>query len=133
MGEVSRIINSNNIDIAGFGKKVSPERLVRLTDLIVMGSVSSTTAKPVLEEMFQTGEDADAIIAQQGLSQISDAEAIEGEVMTVIKGNKPAVADYRAGKEQALRFLVGQVMKATRGRANPQLVNAVLKKKLEEG
>ena len=132
LGEVSRITNANNIDIVDFRKRVSPERLVRLTDLIVKGSVSGTTAKPVLEEMFQTGKDADDIIAQEGLSQISDADEIETTVSQVIADNPKALADFKAGKEQALKFLVGQVMKATRGRANPQLANELLKKKLEE-
>jgi aspartyl-tRNA(Asn)/glutamyl-tRNA(Gln) amidotransferase subunit B len=132
LGEVSRITNANNIDIADFREKVSPERLVRLTDLIVKGSVSGTTAKPVLEEMFKTGKAADEIIREQGLGQISDTEAIEAEVITVINGNSQAVADYRAGKATAIKFLVGQVMKATRGQANPNLVNELLKKKLEE-
>ncbi len=133
LGEVSRIMNANNINIIDFEKKVSPERLVKLTDLIVQGSVTGTAAKPVLEDMFKTGEDADDIIARQGLGQISDTGTIEEEVVAVIKENEQALVDYRAGKEQALKFLVGQVMKATRGRANPQLVNEVLKKKLEEG
>jgi len=132
LGEVSRITNANNIDIVDFREKVSPERLVRLTDLIVKGSVSGTTAKPVLKEMFKTGKDADEIIAQRGLSQISDAKEIEEVTSQVITANTQAVADYKAGKEQALKFLVGQVMRATRGRANPKLVNELLKEKLAE-
>jgi len=133
LGPASAIMNANNSDVTEFSKRVSPERLVRLTDLIVKGSISGTTAKPVLEEMFNTGKPATDIIKERGLSQISDTEAIEEEVIAVIKGNQQAVADYRAGKEQALKFLVGQVMKATRGRANPKLVNELLKKMLEEG
>jgi aspartyl-tRNA(Asn)/glutamyl-tRNA(Gln) amidotransferase subunit B len=133
LGEVSRITNANNIDIAEFRKKVSPERLVGLTDLMVKGTISGTTAKPVLEEMFNTGKDAASIITQRGLSQISDTEVIEREVMVAIRNNAQAVADYKAGKKQSLKFLVGQVMRATRGRANPGLVNELLEKKLEEG
>jgi len=133
LGEVSRIMNSNNIEINEFRKRVSPEGLVQLLLLDSQGAVSTATAKSVLEEMFQTAKEAAEIIQDRGLSQISDTQAIEAEVMAVIKGNNQAVADYRVGKEQALKFLVGQVMKATRGRANPKLVNEVLKKKLEEG
>ncbi|MFC1979987.1 Asp-tRNA(Asn)/Glu-tRNA(Gln) amidotransferase subunit GatB [Chloroflexota bacterium] len=133
LGEVSRILNANNIDIFYFGEQVGPERLARLLVLNTQGVVSTVTSKSVLEEMFKTGKDADDIIARQGLSQISDTGAIEEEVLAVIESNEKALADYRAGKEQALKFLVGQVMKATRGRANPQLVNEILKKKLEEG
>ena len=73
------------------------------------------------------------IVSERGLSQISDTEAIEKEVVAVINGSAQAVADYKAGKMQSLKFLVGQVMKATRGRANPKLVNELLKKRLEEG
>ena len=133
LGPASAIMNANNSDVTEFSKRVSPERFVRLTDLIVRGSISGTTAKPVLEEMFQTGKEPTDIIQQRGLGQISDSGAIEAEVMAVVRGNEQAVADYRAGKEQALKFLVGQVIRATKGRANPKLVNELLKKKLEEG
>ena len=133
LGEVSRIMNANSIGIADFEKRVSPERLVGLTDLIVKGTVSGTAAKSVLEEMFNTGKPADDIIAQRGLSQISDTKEIEREVIVAIRNNAQAVADYKAGKKQSLKFLVGQVMRATRGRANPGLVNELLEKKLEEG
>ncbi len=133
LGEVSRIMNANNIDIANFREKVNPEQLVRLSVLDKQGEVSTATAKSVLEEMFNTGKPADDIIAQRGLSQISDTKSIEVEITTAIKLNAQAVADYKAGKKQSLKFLVGQVMKATRGRANPGLVNELLEKKLEEG
>jgi len=133
LGEVSRIMNAKNIDIIDFREKVAPEQLVRLLVLEKQGDVSTATAKSVLEEMFNTGKPADSIIAQRGLSQISDTEAIEREVMAAIRDNPQAVADYKAGKKQSLKFLVGQVMRATRGRANPAVVNELLEKKLEEG
>jgi aspartyl-tRNA(Asn)/glutamyl-tRNA(Gln) amidotransferase subunit B len=87
----------------------------------------------VLDEMFNTGKNAPDIIRERGLSQISDTSELEKIVTEVIHSNTQAVVDYRAGKEMAVKFLVGQVMKATKGRANPQLVNEVLKKKLAEG
>jgi len=133
LGPASGIMNANNIDIADFRKKVSPEQLTGLLALDSEGVISTATAKSVLEEMFKTGKDAAGIIARRGLSQISDTESIETEVVAVINSNKQAVADYKAGKAQALKFLTGQVMKATRGRANPPLVNELLKRKLEEG
>jgi aspartyl-tRNA(Asn)/glutamyl-tRNA(Gln) amidotransferase subunit B len=133
LGEISRLINVNGIDILDFRKKVGPERLVSLSVLNSRDTVSMATAKTVLETMFQTGRKADEIVAEQGLGQISDSGAIGAEVKAVIESNQPAVADYRAGKETALKFLVGQVMKATRGRANPQLVTEELQKMLEEG
>ncbi len=132
LGEVSRIINARNIDIDNFRSKVSPGRLCQLLALIQEGSTSGPSAKIVFEEMSSTGGQAADIIAQRGLSQISDAGAIEREVVAVISSNPQAVADYKAGKAPALTFLVGQVMRATRGRANPKLVSELLRKKLEE-
>ena len=130
LGEVSRLINANNMDIADFTRKVSPEQLVKLAVLNSSGAINTATAKSVLEEMFNTGRNADEIVEEKGLSQISDSGEIEAAASQAIDNNPQAVADYRAGKETAVKFLVGQVMKATRGRANPQLVNEILIKKL---
>ena len=130
LGEVSRIMNANSIDIDDFGEKVAPERLARLATLNSRGMVNTATAKSMLEEMFNTGKDPDTILEKGERRQISDTQEIEGTVVEVITANPQAVADFEAGKEQALKFLVGQVMKATRGRANPQMVNELLKKKL---
>jgi aspartyl-tRNA(Asn)/glutamyl-tRNA(Gln) amidotransferase subunit B len=155
LGPVSAIVNTNNIDITEFSKKVSPDNLVGLVvsskrvvntvpDTVVLGDdvfrtgknadniivVTTATAKSVLGDMFRTGKSADDIVKEKGLSQISDTGAIEQAVVQVINSNPQAVSDYRAGKETAIKFLVGQVMKATRGRANPQMVNELLKKKL---
>jgi aspartyl-tRNA(Asn)/glutamyl-tRNA(Gln) amidotransferase subunit B len=133
LGEVSRITNANNIDITRFKQVVSHTRLIGLANMVIKNEVTGAAAKMVLESMFQTGKEAAEIVAEQGLKQISDGDSIGAEVRVAIEGNQSAVADYKAGKETALRFLVGQVMKATRGRANPQLVAAELKKMLEEG
>jgi aspartyl-tRNA(Asn)/glutamyl-tRNA(Gln) amidotransferase subunit B len=131
LGEVNRIINAGNIDIDEFRKQVSPPALTGLI-LSAHGAISTAMAKSVLEEMFNTGKNAAAIIKERGLSQISDTSELEKIVAEVIHSNTQAVADYRAGKETAVKFLVGQVMKATKGRANPQLVNEMLKQKLAE-
>jgi aspartyl-tRNA(Asn)/glutamyl-tRNA(Gln) amidotransferase subunit B len=130
-GEVTRIINAGNIDIEQFRVKISPRMLL---DLIVSshGKVNAATAKTVLEQMFATGQTADEIIQKSAISQISDTGELEKIAAEVIKSNVQPVADYKAGKETALKFLVGQVMKASKGRANPQVVNEVLKKKLAE-
>ncbi len=133
LGEVSRIINDKCIDVRAFRDKVAPERLVKLLALNAGGEINAQTAKAVLEEMFDTGRDAAAIMAEKGLGQINDTRQIELEIENVIAGNASAVADYRAGKPQALKFLVGQVMRATGGRANPNIAGDLLKKKLEEG
>ena len=133
LGEVRRITNANNIGITDFKQRVSPERLVNLTGLMVKGSITGTIAKPVLEEMFKTGKSAEEIIKERGLSQISDTGELEAAIVDVINSNAQAVSDYKAGKETALKFLVGQVMRATKGRANPVMAGDMLQKKLEEG
>jgi len=132
LGEASRIMNVNNIDITEFQRRVSPEQFGNLLLIHSRGTVNAASAKFVLEAMYNTGKDANDIIAQQGLSQISDTEQLKETASQVIAANTQAVADYRAGKEQALKFLVGQVMKATRGRAEPKLVNELLEEKLAE-
>jgi len=131
IGEVTRIINAGNIDIEEFKKKVSPDMLAALI-LSSHGTINTATAKSVLEEMFNSSQSAAEIIKKRGLSQISDTGELEKIVAEVIKSNVQPVADYKAGKETAFKFLVGQVMKASKGRANPQVVNEVLKRKLAE-
>jgi len=133
LGEASHIINSNNIDFDEFRKKIEPAQTTRITKLNSEGVINTPTAKIVYVEMFKTGKSADVIISQQGLSQISDAGQLEETVIEVINSNAQPVADYKAGKETALKFLVGQVMRATKGRANPTMVGEVLKKKLNQG
>ena len=132
LGEVSRIMNANGTDIKGFREKVSPNQLCELI-VYAQDVVNTTTAKLVLEEMFNTGGSAEDIINRRDLSQISDTRQLEETVLNVINSNAQAVADYKAGKQQSLRFLMGQVMRATGGRANPGLVIELLEKKLEEG
>ena len=133
LGEVSRIVNAKNIDIIDFRKEVSPERFTEVLLLNSQAAINIATTKSVLDEMFNTGKDAAEIIEAKGLSQISDTQEIEKVVNEVIDANPQAVADYKAGKAQSLKFLVGQVMRATRGRAEPKLASALLSKKLEEG
>ncbi|MCJ7763974.1 MAG: Asp-tRNA(Asn)/Glu-tRNA(Gln) amidotransferase subunit GatB, partial [Dehalococcoidales bacterium] len=133
LGEVSRITNARNIDIVDFVEKIEPDRLVRLLVLNSEDKVSAATSKAMLEDMFNSGKDADTIIDEQGLGQISDTREIDKVADEVITANPQAVADYKAGKAQSLKFLVGQVMRATQGRVNPGLAGELLKKKLEEG
>ena len=131
LGEFSRLLNANNTEINK--SIITPKMLWLLIDLKERGVISNPIAKEVFEEMFRTGKTADEIIKARGLSQISDTGELEKIIAEVINSNKQPVVDYRSGKETALKFLVGQVMKATKGRANPQLVNEVLKRKLAEG
>jgi aspartyl-tRNA(Asn)/glutamyl-tRNA(Gln) amidotransferase subunit B len=133
IGPVSAIMNTDNIDIAEFNTKVKPGQFTRLMVLESQAVINTSTGKNILKEMYRTGQGADDIINKQGLSQISDTAVLEAEVTAAINGNSKAVADYKAGKIQSLKFLVGQVMKATRGRADPNVVIELLKQKLEEG
>ena len=130
-GEFSRLLNATGTEIAD--SRVSPEQLCQLLDLVHKDSISGTSAKAVFEEMFGSGESAADIVTRRGLRQISGSGEIEEKVIEIINSNGPAVADYKAGKAQALKFLVGQVMKATGGRANPGLVNELMEKRLKEG
>jgi aspartyl-tRNA(Asn)/glutamyl-tRNA(Gln) amidotransferase subunit B len=115
-----------------FGGRVGPDRFVSLMDLIESGDVTGTTAKPVLEEMYNTGKSAREIIDEKGLNQITDSGEIEEAVSQVLADNPQAIADFNKGKETAIKFLVGQVMRVTRGRANPQLANELIERKLRE-
>jgi len=124
LGDFSRLLNATNTEIEN--ATISPKHLADMLALVDNGAISGPTAKAVLEEMFQTGKGASDIIEEKKLSQISDASEIREVVKQVIAGNTGAVADYTSGKQQALTFLVGQVMKATRGRANPGLVKEIV-------
>jgi len=130
LGEFSRLLNAASTAINN--SQVKPEQLGQLLTLIQRGDISGTSAKIVFEKMFQSGANPANIIAEQGLGQISDTQAIEKAVVTAIADNTQAIADYKAGKTQALKFLVGQVMKATRGRAEPKLVTEIIENKLKE-
>jgi len=129
LGEVTRLINAAGCDINTFGLKVTPEKLCRLV-LCARGEINTATAKSVLEEMFQTGDEARGIIERRGLAQISNSDEIKNIVRKVVGDNPRAVDDFKAGKGMALQFLVGQVMRATRGRANPALAGELLQKEL---
>ena len=109
---------------------VAADALAALIDLVADGTISGRIAKDVFAEMAATGKLAKAIISEKGLTQISDAGTIEAAVDKVIAANSKQVADVRAGKEKTIGWLVGQVMKATQGKANPQMVNELLKRKL---
>jgi aspartyl-tRNA(Asn)/glutamyl-tRNA(Gln) amidotransferase subunit B len=132
LGPASAIINLHNVDVAEFSRRVDVTGFAGLLALESKAIVNTASAKLVLEEMFDSGKSADTIVKEKGLVQISDAQAIDDAVHQAIESNPQAVRDFRAGKETAMKFLVGQVMRATRGRANPQMVNDLLKKKLGE-
>jgi aspartyl-tRNA(Asn)/glutamyl-tRNA(Gln) amidotransferase subunit B len=129
LGDFTKLLHATDTDIGD--SRVTPEHLVGMLDLMERGTLSGAAAKAVFEEMFHSGRQASEIVAEKGLTQISDAREMEGVVAQVIATNAHAVADFKKGKEQALTFLVGQVMRQTKGRANPSLVNKLLKEKLE--
>jgi len=124
LGDFSRLLNATNIEIEDV--KISPKHLAEMLDLVDNGTISGPAAKAVLEEMFHTGKRASGIITEKKLSQISDAAEIREVVKQVVANNSGAVADYASGKQQALTFIIGQVMKATRGRANPAVVREII-------
>jgi aspartyl-tRNA(Asn)/glutamyl-tRNA(Gln) amidotransferase subunit B len=128
MGEVLRVLKEKKIGISNFS--VAPGALADLLNLITDGTISSKIAKSVFEEMEGTGKLAKTIVEENELVQVSDTSLIEKAVDEVLAANPKEVERYRNGEEKLFGFLVGQVMKATRGKANPQMANEVLKKKL---
>jgi aspartyl-tRNA(Asn)/glutamyl-tRNA(Gln) amidotransferase subunit B len=128
LGDFTRLLNATNTEIEN--ARIGPKRLADMLALVDDGTISGPTAKAVLEEMFQTGKEASAIIAEKKLGQISDGDEIREVARKVMADNAGAVGDYGSGKQQALTFLVGQVMKATRGRANPGMVREIIEQEL---
>jgi aspartyl-tRNA(Asn)/glutamyl-tRNA(Gln) amidotransferase subunit B len=129
-GELFRLLKAADIGIEAV--KITPDALTELLTLVEKGTISISIAKDVFSEMFETGRPAAQIVEEKGLAQISDLEELSRMVEQVIAENPGPVEEYLGGKEAVLRFLVGQVMKATRGKANPHLVNELLKERLSE-
>jgi aspartyl-tRNA(Asn)/glutamyl-tRNA(Gln) amidotransferase subunit B len=111
--------------------RVTPKALASLIRLVDQGTISAKIAKDVLDAMVAEGGDPEAIVRERGLTQISDEAALAQAVRDVLRANASVVADFKSGKGKAFGFLVGQVMKATRGQANPGIVNSLLRKELE--
>ena len=130
MGDISARLNRDGLDISEC--PVGPTHVVQLISRIQDGTISGKAAKTVFESVWQgeQGQDVDAIIETKGLKQMSDNSALEKLIDDVLAANAQQVADYRGGKEKAFNALVGQVMKAAQGKANPAQVNAMLKEKL---
>lgn len=120
----------NKADIGLAHSPVSPKALGGLIDLIADDTISGRIAKDVFDEMFETGKDAAAIVEAKGLKQITDTGAIEAVVERIVAGSPDNVAQYKGGNAKVLGWFVGQVMKETQGKANPKLVNELLRKKL---
>ncbi len=124
MGDLTRLLNTSEINIQD--SRVTPAHLSELIQLIDNATISGKIAKSVLDDAFETGKMPTDIVEEKGLAQITDSSKIENIVLQVVKENPGPAQDYRDGTKKAIGFLVGQVMRVTRGKANPQLVNQIL-------
>jgi aspartyl-tRNA(Asn)/glutamyl-tRNA(Gln) amidotransferase subunit B len=133
LGSVSATMNELGLDDVGrFAERVPAVRLAALLALVDRGTISGSTAKDVFEKMVATGAPAEEIVTAEGLSQIDDETTIVTSIDDVLAKHEDAVAQFRGGKAGALGYLVGQVMKATAGKANPKRVNELLKRRMAE-
>jgi aspartyl-tRNA(Asn)/glutamyl-tRNA(Gln) amidotransferase subunit B len=129
MGELTRKMNELGIGVES--SAIGPEALAGLIRLVDSGTITGPVAKDVFEKMYDSGRSAETIVREEGLAAMNDDAALEAAVREALAAHATAVAQYRAGKQQTFGFLVGQVMRATKGKANPATVNALLKKILE--
>lgn len=129
MTDVLRVVNESHMAIADF--PVSPAHLAAMVNLISDGTISSKIAKEVFDEMLKTNEHPKAIVERKGLVQISDTEAIEKEIDAILAKFSNEISRYRSGETKLMGFFVGETMKVMKGKANPKMVNEILKKKLE--
>jgi aspartyl-tRNA(Asn)/glutamyl-tRNA(Gln) amidotransferase subunit B len=128
LGELFRLLHERNLGVSA--ARESPQQLVQLVALLQERQVTMSTAKHVLDVMFNRGKAAREIVAEEGLIQISDADRLAAVVDEVITAHADAVTQYRSGKETVPRFLVGQMMKATKGKADPSLAADLMKERL---
>ena len=131
MTDVLRVVNQQKVGIKDF--PVTPVNLSKMIRLILDGVISGKIAKDVFEKMLKSGEDPKIIVEKKGLTQLSDESVIEKIVLEVLTKNSAQVEQYNAGNEKLLGFFVGEIMKATKGKANPGVVNAILRKRLGGG
>ena len=128
MGEVSAYLNSEKLELNE--SKLTPESLAGMIQLIVDGTISSKIAKKVFQELMKNGGDPKVIVKEKGLSQLSDPAQLLPIINEVLDNNAQSIEDFKNGKDRAVGFLVGQIMKATKGQANPGVVNQLLKQEL---
>ena len=131
MGDLLRELKKDDREIEEC--PVPPKHLASMLKMIKDGVISGKIAKTVFEEMYRSGRGPEEIVHEKGLIQLTDVDEIQRIIQGVLKENPKLVEDYQKGKEQVLGFFVGQVMKATRGKANPKLVNDLLRKSLSKG
>ena len=128
-GDFFALLGRAELDVAD--SPISGDQLGGLIDLITDGTISGKIAKDVLEMMFESGQDAGVIVEEKGLKQVSDTGALEGEIDKMIAANGDKVAEFQGGKVKVLGWFVGQIMQATKGKANPQMVNQLVREKLK--
>ena len=128
MGELFGVLNRQGVNIEH--SPVTAQGLGQLVDLITDGTLSNKLAKDVFAAMVETGKDAATMVEERGLRQVTDTGAIETSIDAVMSANADKVLEYRSGKDKLFGFFVGQVMKATQGKANPGLLNDLLREKL---
>jgi aspartyl-tRNA(Asn)/glutamyl-tRNA(Gln) amidotransferase subunit B len=114
------------------GMKFSPENLSKLIKMVDGGTINRTTGKVIFEEIFKNNVDPEQYAAGHGMKAVTDDGALEREVSEVIRRNPQSVADYKSGKQKAMGFLIGQVMKSTKGMADPKELNRIVRKMLDE-
>ena len=128
LGDLSRLLNLDNLEISE--SNVTPAHLLEFVNLIEAGDISNSTAKNVLEDVFNSGVSPAEVVKDKGYIQINDSAVLKSAVAQAIKDNPKAVDDYRNGKDTAAKFLVGQVMQITKGQAKPELVNQLVEEAL---
>jgi aspartyl-tRNA(Asn)/glutamyl-tRNA(Gln) amidotransferase subunit B len=131
VGEVARLVNETGLLVAAW--KLTPAHLARVLSLLDGGALNGAGAKVVVEEVFRSGADPEAVVREKGLTQVSDTGAIEAVVDQVLAASPAEVERHRSGKKDLTGFFVGQIMKALKGKGNPAVVNALLKQKLGGG
>src|SRR5699024_7332749 len=128
MGEVSAYLNSEKLEL--HETKLTPENLAGMIQLIADGTISSKIAKKVFKELIENGGNAKEVVEAKGLVQLSDPAQLLPIITEVLDQNEQSVVDFKNGKGRAVGFLVGQIMKATKGQANPGIVNKLLQEEL---
>lgn len=130
MGEVSAYMNKHYKELGDLA--ITPEALAKMINLIEDGTISSKIAKKVFAELVENGGDPEQVVKDKGLVQISDEGQLREIISNVLADNEQSIIDYKNGKDKAVKFLVGQVMKATKGQANPPMVNKILQEELDK-
>jgi len=128
MGEVSAYLNSEKLEL--HDTKLTPDNLAGMIQLVADGTISSKIAKKVFKELIEHGGDAKEVVEKKGLVQLSDPSQLLPIISEVLDNNQQSVEDFKNGKDRAVGFLVGQIMKATKGKANPGVVNKLIQEEL---